>query len=104
METPHITKTIIHNSIEIRRSNEMTNANAYLNRTPMQWVVDGIGTKHAFNTAQQAKNFIDSEIKKHATAKAYADWSGNYWIIEAVNGKFTEVEISHDEYKTIKGK
>jgi hypothetical protein len=103
METPRITKTVLHNGIEIRRSNEMTNGNAYLHRNPMQWVVDGIGTKHSFNTAQQAKNFIDTEIKKYATAKAYGDFSGNYWTVQVLDGKFTEVAISHDEYKAIKG-
>jgi hypothetical protein len=97
-----ITKTVMHNGVAIRRSNEMTNSNAYLNRNPFTWVVDGHATKHSFKTQKQAQQFIDDTIKAEAH-NAYGDWSGNYFIIRAVDGKFTEVAISHAEYKAIKG-
>jgi len=98
---PTITKTVMHNGVAIRRSNEMTNSNAYLNRNPFTWVVDGHATKHSFNTQKQAQQFIDDTIKAEAI-NAYGDWSGNYFIVRAVDGKFTEVAISRDEYTAIK--
>jgi len=98
---PIITKTVTHNGIEIRRSNEIKNSNAYVNLNPMQWIVDGHNTKNPFKTLKQAQQYIDDTIKKEAN-NAYGDWSGNYFVVRAVNGKFTEVTISRDEYKAIK--
>jgi hypothetical protein len=98
---PIITKTVMHNGIEIRRSNEIKNSNAYMNLNPMQWIVDGHASKHPFKTLKQAQQFIDDTIKAEAT-NAYGDWSGNYFVVRAVGGKFTEVTISRDEYKAMK--
>ena len=98
---PTITKTVMHNGIEIRRSNEIKNSNAYVNLNAMQWIVDGHASKHPFKTLKQAQQFIDDTIKAEA-ANAYGDWSGNYFVVRAVAGKFTEVTISRDEYKAIK--
>lgn len=91
----------MHNGVEIRRSNEMTLSNAYLYRNPMQWVVDGHASKQVFKTQKEAQRFIDDTIKAEVN-KAYGDWSGNYFIVCAVDGKFTEVTISRDQYKAIK--
>lgn len=102
MNTTTVTKTVMHNGIEIRRSNEMTNSNAYLHRQPMQWVVDGHASKHAFITQKQAQQFIDNTIKAQANIAHGDDWNGIYFIVRPVNGKFTEVAISRDEYKAIK--
>lgn len=96
-----VTKTVIHNGIEIRRSNEFNNSNATVNRRAMKWIVDGHASKNVFNTQKEAQQYIDNTIKAEAT-NAYGDWSGNYFIVRPVNGKFTEVAISRDEYKTIK--
>jgi hypothetical protein len=98
-----ITKVIIHNGIEIRRSDEITNPNATVNRKPFAWVVDGHASRHSFKTQKQAQQYIDDTIKAEAT-NAYGDWSGNYFIVRPVDGKFTEVAITRDEYKTIKQK
>lgn len=98
---PIITKTVMHNGIEIRRSNEIKNSNAYVNLNAFTWVVDGHASKHPFKTLKQAQQFIDDTIKAEAT-NAYGDWSGNYFVVRAVAGKFTEVTISRDEYKAIK--
>jgi len=99
--TTIITKTVMHNGVEIRRSNEMTASNAYLYSNPMQWVIDGHASKQVFKTQKEAQRFIDETIEAEAN-KAYGDWSGNYFIVRAVNGKFTEVAISHEKYKSIK--
>jgi hypothetical protein len=99
----NITKVIIYNGIEIRRSNEITNPNAIINRQPFAWIVDSHASRHSFKTQKQAQQFIDDTIKTEAV-NAYADWSGNYFIVRPVNGKFTEVTITRDEYKTIKQK
>ncbi len=96
-----IKKTVIYNGIEIRRSNEITSGNAYLHRNPFTWVVDGHASKHSFGTQKEAQRFIDETIKAE-TNNAYGDWSGNYFIVRPVNGKFTEVAINKDEYKSIK--
>lgn len=95
-------KTVIHNGIEIRRSNELTASNAYLHRNPSSWVVDGHASKHSFKTQKEAQRFIDNTIKAESN-NAYGDWSGNYFMVRPVNGKFTEVAISRDQYKAIKG-
>lgn len=95
-------KTVIHNGIEIRRSNELTASNAYLHRNPLSWVVDGHASKHSFKTQKEAQRFIDNTIKAESN-NAYGDWSGNYFMVRPVNGKFTEVAISRDQYKAIKG-
>lgn len=100
METT-ITKTIMHNGIEIRRSNEMTASNAYLHRNPMSWVVDGVGCKRSFTTQKEAQKFIDGIIDTEAR-NAYGDWVGNYWIVRPIDGKFTEVAITREEFKAIK--
>ena len=96
-----VTKTVMHNGIEIRRSNEFTNPNAYVQSNPMQWIVDGHNSKNVFKTQKQAQQYIDDTIKAEAN-NAYGDWSGNYFIVRPVDGKFTEVVISRDEYKAIK--
>lgn len=101
--TTTITKTIIHSGIAIRRSNEMTAGNAYLHRNPMQWIVDGHASKHSFNTQKQAQQFIDDTIEAEAN-NAYGDWSGNYFIVRPVDGKFTEVAITREQHKAIKNK
>jgi hypothetical protein len=101
MTTTQITKTIIYNGIEIRRSNEMTSSNAYLHRNPLSWVVDGIGCKRSFRTQKEAQKFIDTTIAFEST-NSYGDWSGNYWIVRIVNNRFTEVAISREEHKAIK--
>ena len=98
---PIITKTVMHNGIEIRRSNEIKNSNAYVNLNAFTWVVDGHASKNSFKTLKQAQQFIDNTIKAEAI-NAYGDWSGNYFVVRAVDGKFTEVTISRDEYKAIK--
>jgi len=98
---PIITKTVMHNGIEIRRSNEIKNSNAYVNLNAMQWVLDGHASKHPFKTLKQAQQFIDDTINAEAT-EAYGDWSGTYFIVRPVDGKFTEVTITRDEYKAIK--
>ena len=90
----------MHNGIEIRRSNEMTASNAYLHRNPFSWVVDGHASKQVFKTQKEAQRFIDDTIKAEAN-KAYGDWSGNYFIVRPVDGKFTEVSIDRDQYKAI---
>ena len=97
-----VTKTILHNGVEIRRSNEMHYLKATHNPHPMEWVVDYVGGKWGFKTLNKAKAWIDSEIEKQL-ATAYFDFSGNYSIIRPVNGKFTEISITPDEYKRIKG-
>ncbi len=97
-----VTKTVIHNGIEIRRSNEITASNAYLHRNPLSWIVHGHASKHSFKTQKEAQRFIDDTIKAEAN-NAYGDWSGNYFMVRPVDGKFTEVAISRDEYKAIKG-
>jgi hypothetical protein len=99
--TSTVTKTVVYNGIEIRRSSEFTNSNAYVNRQPLQWIVDGHASVNPFKTQKQAQQFIDDTIKKEAN-NAYGDWSGNYFIVRPVNGKFTEVAISRDEYQAIK--
>ena len=96
------TKRVIYNGVEIRRSNEMTNSDACLRRNPLMWVVDGIGcARYPFKTQKAAQQFIDDVIRQEANS-AHGDWSGNYFVVRVVDGKFTEVAISHDEYKTIK--
>jgi len=91
-----IKKTIIYNGIEIRRSNEITLCNAYLHRNPFMWVVDGHASKHSFGTQKEAQRFIDQTIKAE-TNNAYGDFSGNYFIVRAIDGKFLEVAISYDQ-------
>jgi hypothetical protein len=98
-----IAKTLMHSGIEIRRSDEMTEARAYIHLNPMQWVVDFIGGKWGFKTLRLAQQFIDSEIAKEAN-QTHSDWSGNYWIIRPVDGKFTEVAISRAEYEIARGR
>lgn len=99
---PIITKTVMHNGIEIRRSNEFTNSNAYVNRQPLQWIVDGHASVGVFKTLKQAQQFIDDTIKAQANISHGDEWSGIYFIVRPVNGKFTEVTITRDEYKAIK--
>lgn len=103
MTTAQITKTVTHNGIEIRRSNEMTASNAYLHSNPMQWVVDTNGGKQAFKTLALAQKFVDTTIAFEST-NSYGDWDGHYWIVRPVNGKFTEVAITREEHKSIKNK
>lgn len=98
MET---TKTLTHNGIEIRRSNEMANLYARKHLNPLMWVIEGAGQKHAFKTLKQAQQFIDNKIASEAT-QAHSDWNGNCWIIRPVDGKFTEVAISREELKAIR--
>jgi hypothetical protein len=99
---PKITKRIMHNGIEIRRSNEIKNPGAYVNLNAMQWVVDGHASKHPFKTLNQAQQFIDDTIKAQADIAHGDEWSGIYFVVRAVDGKFTEVTISREEYKAIK--
>lgn len=96
-----ITKVIMHSGIEIRRSDELTATQAYLHRKPMQWVVDTNVTKWGFKTLASAQQFVDDTIAQESS-KAYADFTGNYWIVRPVDGKFTEVTITRDQYKTMK--
>lgn len=94
-----ITKTVMYNGIEIRRSNEIRNWNS--NSNPLRWIVDGHNSIEVFKTQKQAQQFIDDTIKFEAN-NAYGYWSGNYFVVRVVDGKFTEVAISRDEYKAIK--
>jgi hypothetical protein len=96
-----ITKTIMHSGVEIRRSDELTASDAYLHRHPMQWVVDTHVTKWGFKTLALAQQFIDDTIKAEAT-KTYGDFSGNYWIVRPVDGKFTEIAITREECNTLR--
>jgi hypothetical protein len=96
-----VTKTVQHNGIEIRRSNEMHYLKATHNPHPMEWVVDYVGGKWGFKTLKKAQEWIDSEIQKQSET-AYFDFSGNYSVIRVVDGKFTEIAITRDEYKAIK--
>ncbi|CAB4149163.1 hypothetical protein UFOVP526_49 [uncultured Caudovirales phage] len=96
-----VTKTVVYNGVEIRRSSEFTNSNAYVNRKPLQWIVDGHASVGVFKTLKQAQQYIDDTIKAEAT-NAYSDWSGNYFIVRPIDGKFTQIAISRDEFKAIK--
>ena len=96
-----ITKTIMHNGIEIRRSDELTASDAYLHRHPMQWVVDTHVTKWGFKTLALAQQFIDGFIEAEST-KTYGDFSGNYWIVRPVDGKFTEIALTREEYNALR--
>jgi hypothetical protein len=93
-----VTKRVMHNGLEIRRSNEMTNCNAYLHRTPLTWVLDDFGSKQSFNTLKLAMQFVDSKIAIEET-KSYSDWDGNYWIVRPVDGAFSQVSITRDQHK-----
>ena len=99
--TTTITKTTMHNGIEIRRSNEMTASNAYLHRNPMQWVVDTNAGKEAFKTLAAAEKFVDAKIAFEAN-NSYGDWDGNYWVVRPVNGTFAEVAITREQHKATK--
>ena len=61
------------------------------------------GIWHSENAAPVPKKvqIADDTIKAEAN-KAYGDWSGNYFIVRPVDGKFTEVSIDRDQYKAIK--
>jgi hypothetical protein len=95
------TKTIIHNGIHIRRSNEMTASDAYIHRTPLQWVVDDIGTSWVFKTANQARAFIDRKIEQESK-KTYADFDGSHWMVRPIDGRFAEVAITKEQHQAMK--
>jgi hypothetical protein len=95
-----VTKTVLHNGIEVRRSNELTAANASVHSHPMQWVVDVVGSKWGFKTLKLAQQFIDGEIVRQST-QVYTDFC-NFWIVRPVDGRFTQVAISREEWKARK--
>jgi hypothetical protein len=100
-QNPTITKTVIYNGIEIRRSDELTASRAYLHKKPKQWVVDFVGGKWGFKTLQAAQEWINAETRRQELM-AYTDYK-TFWIIRPVDGKFTEVTISKIDYFKIKG-
>ncbi len=100
MRAVTVTKTVLHNGIEVRRSDELTAINASVHAHPMQWVVDVVGGKWGFKTLKLAQQFIDREIANEST-QVYTDFC-KFWIVRPVDGRFTEVAISREEWKAIK--
>jgi hypothetical protein len=62
--SPTITKTVIYNGIEIRRSDELAAPRAYVHKNPKQWVVDFVGGKWGFKTLHAAQEWINAETRR----------------------------------------
>lgn len=84
-------KPIMHNGIAIHVNEE----------SPAQWVFDHCGKLQSFSTLEEAQQAIDAKRAKYPT-QAFRNTKGHFWIICAIDGKFTKVHVTAGAYWDIR--
>ena len=94
--TIKVLKRVVHNGIEIRRSNEATTR---LGKQVYAWIYDDVTHPRVCAGLESAQREIDQRIALEAT-RAHDNREG-FWVVRPIDGKFTIVEITQEEWRAI---